>query len=289
MLRVDRPPLPEADRRTWVNEITPGWFETMGTRFVAGRDFEDRDDADSPGVVIVNEAIAGKLIPGGDALGKRIRFNPAADAREIVGVVEAGRYQTVTEHDEFAVWIPLSQSYNSTSTLVARSRLPPEETLALLRKSMEELDPDLTVFDDKPLAGYLDLPTTPLRLITTALSAMGALAAVLSALGLHALVAFAASQRTREIGIRVALGARPVDVIRALMKRTAFVVGVSSAAGLALSFLVIRSLSGFLSATPDFSANLLAAGILVVTAAVAGWMPSRRALRIEPLSALRYE
>ncbi len=204
-------------------------------------------------------------------------------------MVEAGRYQTVTEQDEFAVWIPLSQSYNSTSTLVARSRLPPDETLALLRKSIEDLDPDLTVFDDKPLAGYLDLPTTPLRLITTALSAMGALAAVLSALGLHALVAFAASQRTREIGIRVALGARPADVIAALMKRTAFVVGVSSAAGLALSFLVIRSLSGFLYATPDFSANLLAAGILVVTAAVAGWMPSRRALRIEPLSALRYE
>jgi ABC-type antimicrobial peptide transport system permease subunit len=118
---------------------------------------------------------------------------------------------------------------------------------------------------------------------------MGALAAVLSALGLHALVAHAASKRTREIGIRVALGASASDVVGTLMKRTMFVVAVSSAAGLALSFVATRSLAGFLYGTPDFSANLLAAGFLMATAAVAGWMPSRRALSIEPLSALRYE
>ncbi len=282
------PPISEAPSAV-LYQATPGLLPALGTRLVAGRDFEDRDDADSRGVAIVNEAIARKLVPGGDALGRLIRFNPTGDPREIVGVVEAGRYRSVTEQDQFAVLIPLAQSYNSTSTLVARSRLPAEETLALLRKSIEDLDQDLLVFDAKPLASYLDGPTTPLRLTTSALSGMGALAAVLSALGLHALVAYAASQRTREIGIRVALGARSGDVIRTLMKRTAFVVTVSSIVGLALSFLVLRLLASFLYATPDFSANLLAMLILLIVAAVAAWIPSRRALSIEPLTALRYD
>ncbi len=282
------PPISEAPSAV-LYQATPGFFRAMGTRLLAGRDFEDRDDAESRGVAVVNEALARKLIPGGDALGRLIRFNPAGDPREIVGIVEAGRYQTVTEQDQLAVFIPLDQSYNSTTTLVARSPLPPEATLALLRKSIEDLDPDLLVFDAKPLASYLDTPTTPLRLTTSALSGMGTLAAVLSALGLHALVAYATSQRTREIGIRVALGARSGDVIRALMKRTAFVVAVSSLVGLALSFLVIRFLASFLYATPDLWANVLATVILVIAASVAAWMPARRALSIEPLTALRYD
>jgi predicted permease len=282
------PPMSEAPSAV-LYQATPGLFRALGTRLVAGRDFEDRDDAESHPVAIVNESVARKLIPGGDALGKLIRFNPTSDPREIVGVVEAGRYQTVTEEDQFAVFIPLAQSYNSTSTLVARSRLPPEETLALLRKAIEDLDPELAVFDAKPLAGYLDLPTTPLRVTTSALSAMGLLAAVLSALGLHALVAYATSQRTREIGIRVALGARPGEVIQSLTKRTALVVAVSSAAGLGLSFVAMRFLATFLYAKPDLSSNVLAALLLVLTAAVASWIASRRALSIEPLSALRYD
>jgi ABC-type antimicrobial peptide transport system permease subunit len=204
-------------------------------------------------------------------------------------MVEAGKYQSLTEQEELAVWIPLAQSYNSTSTLVARSRLPAAETLALLRKAIEDIDPEIAVFDAKPLAGYLDLPTTPLKLTTSALSAMGALAAVLSALGLHALVAYATSRRTREIGIRVALGASPADVIRALLKRTAILVGASAALGLVLSFLLVRFLASFLYATPEVSMNVLAAAFLLVVAVLASWMPSRRALKVEPLTALRYE
>jgi ABC-type antimicrobial peptide transport system permease subunit len=145
------------------------------------------------------------------------------------------------------------------------------------------------VFDDKPLAGYLDLPTTPLRITSAALSAMGILAVVLSALGLHALVAYATSRRTREIGIRVALGAGSGDVLRALMKRTAVVVAVSSVAGLALSFLAGRFLASLLYATPDPFANALATILLGVTAAVAALLPARRALSVEPLTALRYD
>jgi predicted permease len=282
------PPISEAPSAI-LYQATPGFFRAMGTRLLAGRDLEERDGPDSPRVAVVNQAFAEKLLRGRDPLGKVFRFSPKDGPREIVGIVESGKYQTVTETDALAVWIPLAQSYNGTSTLVARSKLPAEETLTLLRKAVIDLDPDLAFFDDKPLASYLDLPTTPLRLTTSALSAMGALAAVLSALGLHALVAYAASSRTREMGIRVALGASPAEVIGALMKRTAIVVGTSAALGLALSFVVIRSLASFLGATPGISTNVLAAAILLIVAGIASFPPARRALRIEPLTALRYE
>jgi len=282
------PPISEAPSAI-LYQATPGFFRAMGTRLIAGRDLEGRDGADSPRVAVVNQALVQKLIPSGEPLGRRFRFNPTGAPFEIVGIVEAGKYQTVAEQDQLAVWIHLAQSYNSTATLVARTRLPADEALALLRRSIEELDSDLTVFDAKPLAGYLDLPTTPLRLTTSALSAMGALAAVLSALGLHALVAFATARRTREIGIRVALGARSGDVIRALLTRTALIVSVSAALGLALSFVAMRFLASLLYATPEGSMSFLAAALMVIVSAVAAWAPARRALDVEPLVALRYE
>ncbi|MGH9388671.1 MAG: ABC transporter permease, partial [Vicinamibacteria bacterium] len=282
------PPISEAPSAV-LYQSTSGFFRAMGTRLVAGRDFAETDDADSPGVAVVNQALVQKLIPGAEPLGRRFRFNPTGAPYEIVGIVEAGKYQTVAEQEQFAVWIPLAQSYNSTSTLVARTRLPADEALALLRRSIEELDSELTLFDAKPLAGYLDLPTTPLRITASALSAMGALAAVLSALGLHALVAFATARRTREIGIRVALGASPRDVMRALLKRTAVVVSVSSALGLVLSFVAMRVLASVLYATPEVILSLAAAAFMGIVAAVAAWAPARRALDVEPLVALRYE
>jgi putative ABC transport system permease protein len=141
------------------------------------------------------------------------------------------------------------------------------------------------VFDAKPLEGYLDMPTTPLRITTWALSGMGVLAGVLSALGLHAMVAFATARRTREIGIRVALGASPRGVMRALLKRTAIVVGVSAALGIGISFAAMRVLASFLYAAPDGTLSLAAAVLMAMVSAVAAWAPARRALDVEPLSA----
>jgi predicted permease len=282
------PPISEAPTAI-LYQATPDLFRAMGTRLIAGRDFDEGDDPDSPSVAVVNQSFVSKLVPTGEPLGRRIRFNPTGEPIEIVGIVEGGKYQTVTEQEQLAVFRPLGQSYNSTSTLVARTPLPGDEALALLRRTLEELDPDLILFDEKPLAGLLDVPTIPLRIATTALGAMGALAAVLSALGLHALVAFAAARRTREIGVRVALGASPRDVIRALMRRTAFIVCVSSALGLALSFVAMRALASVLHATSDATLSLAAAALMGIVSAAAAWAPTRRALRVEPLTALRYE
>jgi predicted permease len=282
------PPISEAPSGV-LYQATPDLLRALGTRFVAGRDFSADDDRDSRPVAIVNETIASRLLPGEDPLGKRFRFNPTADPIEIVGVVEAGKYQIINEEAQFAMWRPLAQSYNSTSTLVARTPLPAEAALSMLERSVAELDPEVTVFDAKPLAGYLDVPTTPLRLTTAALSAMGALAVVLSALGLHALVAYTTSRRTREIGIRIALGASSVEVLRSVMKRTLLVVVTSASIGIVLSFIAVRALASVLYAAPHGSLYFLAASIMVAVSAVACFMPARRALRFEPLKALRYE
>jgi hypothetical protein len=261
----------------------------MGIRLLAGREFEETDAADSPGVAVVNQALVEKLLPGGPALGRRFRFGPTGDPRTIVGIVETGKYQSVSESGQLAVWIPLAQSYNPTSTLVARGPLPEQETLALVRGAIESLDPELILFDERPLADLLALPTTPLRLTATALSAMGALAVILSALGLHALVSYATTRRTREVGIRVALGARSKDVMRELLRPTLFIVGASAGCGIVLSFEGMRVLSSLLGANPDGRLSIAAAVLLAVVSLVAAWIPARRALAVEPLTALRYE
>jgi predicted permease len=282
------PPISEAPTAV-LYQSTPGLFRAIGTRIVAGRDFDEKDDGDSPPVAVVNQSFVSKLVPAGELLGRRLRFHPEGDPIEIVGIVEQGKYQTVTEPDRLAVFRPLRQSYNSTSTLVVRTPLASDEVMALLRRTIEEIDPELALFDEKPLADLLDLPTTPLRIATTALGAMGALAALLSALGLHALVAFATARRTREIGIRVALGASHGDVVRGLLKRASLIVGVSSALGLSLSFVAMRVLASLLHASPDAILSLAAAAVMGIVSVAAAWGPARRALDVEPSSALRYE
>ncbi|HEY7700154.1 MAG TPA: FtsX-like permease family protein, partial [Vicinamibacteria bacterium] len=188
-----------------------------------------------------------------------------------------------------AVWLPLAQVESRTAMVVARTRLSPPEALKMLERTVDGIAPDLLLFDEKSLESYLDLPTAPLRLTTASLGAMGALAALLSAIGLHALVAYTASRRTREMGIRIALGAEGRDVLSALLRRTALLVGASAAIGLALSLLVSRLLARFMFADFAPALPLAAAFLVMVTAVLACWTPARRALRIEPLEALRYE
>ena len=256
---------------------------------MAGRDFDDRDQPDTPRVAIVNETFVRRLLTVEDPVGQRFRFNPDAEPIEIVGVVEAGKYQTVTEEPQLAVWLPLAQSYNSTSTLVVRTTLSERATLSMLERAIEAAAPGVLVFDAMSLEAYLDLPTTPLRLATASLGAMGALAAVLSAVGLYALLAYTTSRRTREIGIRIALGAERQDVLVAVFKRAALLVGASATGGVLLSFLVGRLLGQLTYIQPSTSAALAAAVLMTVAGIAASWLPARRALRIEPLEALRYD
>jgi len=266
-----------------------GYFRAMGTRLLAGRDFDERDGEKAPKVVIVNQAFAQKMLPGEDAVGKRMRFGTGGDFWQIVGVAETGKYQSINEDAQPVVWQSNEQRYNTTTTVILRSRLSDEEALADVRRVIAGLDPEIAVYDAQPLGASLNFPLAPLRLSTGALTAMGGLAALLCALGLYGLLAYSAVQRTREIGIRMALGAKPGNVLGLLLKRTVVLVGASGAVGIFVSFYATRVLAQFLFAKTDASIYGLVAVLLAVIALIASLFPALRVLRIHPLTALRHE
>jgi predicted permease len=280
-------PKPSDRPRAYMYWSTPGFFRALGTQIAAGRDFDDRDRSPAPAVVIVNQTLADKYFGGANPVGKRIRLG--SNWKEIVGVVEAGRYESIGESPSCALWLPLEQVYNSAVTLVIRSRLSDAEALAAARRIVGELSPDLPVFEAEPLSALIDFPMTPLRLSAEALTAMAALAALLCVLGLYGLLAYAVVQRRREVGIRMALGATAADVLELLLKRAIVLVSVSGACGLGLAVIATRILAQVLYGSPNIATFAWTVAGLIVISIVACLIPARRTLRTHPASALRQE
>ncbi len=281
----DAAPLPP----TTIYQSGPGFMRAAGTRLLAGRDFDERDRDGALKVVIINETLAKKYFASVDPLGKRIGLGRGGDWLQIVGVVEPGRYETVGEDPRAAIWVPIEQNYNSAATLVIRTARSPAEVLADARRTIAELNPDVPIFEAQPLGEVLDFPLAPLRMTTGALTIMGGLAALLCALGLYGLLAYSVVRRSREIGIRVALGARSNNVLALVLTRTIMLVGASGVIGLVLSIFALRLLARFLTATTDAQLYLPVVGLLFAITVVACALPVRRALRIHPSEALRQE
>jgi predicted permease len=265
----------------------PGYFRAIGTKLIAGRDFDERDRDGAPRVVIINQTLAEEFFPGENPVGRRLTNGP--NTLQIVGVAEAGRYQSIGEPLSPAIWIPLEQAYNSSVTMALRSRLGDQEALAAGRRMFAELNPDLPIFEAMPVSALVDFPMTPLRLSAGALTAMAGLAALLCVLGLYGLLAYAVVQRTREVGIRLALGARASNVLGVLLKRTALIVGASGAIGMAVSVYATRLLAQVLYGSPSAATYVWTAAGLLVISMIACLIPARRVLRIDPSVALRQE
>lgn len=281
------PLLPEARRPSAVNFLcTPDYFRTVGTHLIAGRDFNSRDTAKSTPVAIVNKTFADKLLPGRNPIGAHFR---SGGLIQIVGVVETGKYETIGEDPMPAFWRPFSQDYWGPIDLVARTRNGDTALLAALAGMVHRIDPDLPVTEAHTMRQHLDLPTTPLRLTTIALTAMGAVVLFLAALGLYGVLAYTTAQRTREIGIRVALGARSQHVIGPVLSRTLLIVSAAAAVGFAISIPATRLLAGLLNGEANAGAPLTAAVMLAAVCMLAAFVPARRALRIDPSDALRQE
>jgi predicted permease len=270
-------------------DASPDFFRSLGTRIVAGRDFNTQDKEGAPKVAIVSQIFAEKLLAGRDPLTTRFHFGNGGDWYQIVGVVERGKNQTITEDPEPALWLPLAQDYSGGLALVVRSSHADAALLAAARHAVEALDPDVPIYDVKTLRQHLGVPLTPLRWTTAVLTAMGVVVLFLAALGLYGILSYTAGRQTREIGIRLALGARPRHVLLPVLTRTMIVVASASVLGMALSIPATRLLANLLSGEADIMAQLLAFAALAAAGFAASVIPIRRALGVDPATALRQE
>jgi predicted permease len=271
--------------------ITPGYLQAMRTRLVAGRDLDQRDTKDAPRVAVVNEAFVRQLLPGVDPVGKRFRHSTTGKWIQIEGVVEDGKYRSLGESPSPTVFESMDQVWNPGQTLVARSPLAEAETARLLRRAVAELDPSLTVFGDGSLTSALGLALFPAKLAAVVLASFGLLAVVLAATGVYGIMAYAVSRRTREIGIRMALGAAPSEVARVVLARTAKLLAAGLAIGFALAFASGKFFGQILYGVSahDPLTYLCAIALMALVAFVACWVPARRAIKVDPLTALRTE
>jgi predicted permease len=228
-------PVPKPNARVETVEYHAGanFFHTMQTRILEGRDFSERDTPGSQNVVVINQALASRLFPQRDALGKKIRRRSDGPWFTIIGITENGEYRSLNDERQPAVFWPLSQTYSLNTTLVARSPLPANVLIPTLRKAVQQMDSTVPVYAAGTLEQHLQLPLTPARVAASVLGSFGFLAVVLAAAGIYGSMAYSVARRTREIGIRVALGATRQNVLNLVLSRAAIVLAVGICVGLA--------------------------------------------------------
>jgi predicted permease len=267
--------------------VSPGYFRTMGTRLLSGREFDWHDDG-KVGIAIVNERLARELSGTANAGSRRFR-NHDGSTVEIVGVVEDGKYESLTEDPKGAIFWPSTQGYNGTTLVLARSSLPEAALAAEMREAVAPLDPHLPLYSVGAASQLLGLAFLPSRAAVGALTVFGVLALTLAITGIYGLSAYSVSRRVREIGIRVALGAGPRDVLACVLRRMGWLVAVGSLAGLVLAWLAGQVLAAVVYQASSHDPLVLGATAATLAAAgiAASVGPARRALSIEPSRALR--
>ena len=267
----------------------------MGIRVLRGRNFNDGDAAGAPLAVLVSESMAARVWPGQDPIGKRLRAygaeggpNEPARWQTVVGVVESARYREI-ESPRLDIYVPHTQAPADVKHFAVRTSIDPARVLTALQAEVASFDPALTLGGVKTMEEIVAHTKGPWRFNMFLFSAFGLVALSLASMGLFALVAYSVAQRTREIGVRVALGATPADVVRLMLSQGATFAGIGVLCGLAVAWVTTRLIASLLfevSAT-DPTTFVATAGILLTVSAVASYLPARRAARVDPLVALR--
>jgi putative ABC transport system permease protein len=291
--------------------VGPRYFTKMKIPIVEGRDFDERDRENAPCVAIINEVFARRYFaPEGRALGKHLikfRWQKPNQLCEIVGVVRDNRWQALTKEPQPAFAFPLLQSHQTGITLLVNAADDPGSLKLAVRRAIQSLDPNIPVTDVQTVGEFFSVMLYPFRVFGLLIGACGVLALLLAAIGVYGVVAYAATQRTREIGIRLALGALQKDILKLVVGQGMMLVGYGLGAGLLLAFALIKlltsSLFGLAAGDPDlaeieFLLSASATDALTffgITALLAGvalaacYLPARRATKVDPMVALRYE
>lgn len=269
--------------------VAPRFFETTGLSLLQGRDFRRIDSEESAKVIIVNETMARKFWPQADPVGKS--FQEGQDIYEVVGVARDTKYRNLRETPRLTMYQPLTQAYVPPMNLLIRTAADPTTFVTPVQNRLRSIEPALTIYNVRTLLEHVGRSLYVERLQSIILGLLGLLALILTAIGIYGVVAYSVAQRTREIGIRMALGAQRRDVFKLVLGKGLILVASGSAFGLVACYWLSRLVSNQLyGVSPNDPATLVSVAVLLAAVALlASYIPARRATKVDPLVALRYE
>jgi predicted permease len=257
-----------------------------------GRDFTEQEEKKENRVAIVNETFAKKFYAGQDPIGKRFNFSgPENPFWEIIGVCGDGKYNSLAEDPKPAIFRPQLRDYSSNVSLIVRTKRDPRALLATLQQEMRKLDSTMPLYEVKTLTEHMDIPLFPAKMAAGALGSFGVLALVLAAVGIYGVMSYVVAGRTREIGLRMALGARTGNVRGLILRQGMTLAVIGSVIGLAIAFGATRLLKSVLYGVDatDPTTFVGVTLLLAIVAMLACWIPALRASRVDPMVALRAE
>jgi putative ABC transport system permease protein len=279
-----------ADHRS----ILPGYFSSLGAQLIAGRDFDHIDVQENRGIVIVDESVARRTWPSESAVGKKLNVENGEfvrDTVEIVGVVKHIQSHSLTDQVRGQIYLLYPRAVRAHMALTTKSNIDQQSLVGLIRGEVAKLDKDMPVYGILPLNDYVEKARRPARFTSTLAGIMATIAVLLACSGIYGVTAYSVRQRTSEIGVRMALGARPQEIFAMILRQHVLPVMGGLVVGLGLSLMLTPLLSRLLfGVRPGDPATVGMAGVLLFTVgALACCLPARRAMRLDPMEALRYE
>ena len=284
-------PQPNEDTETNTNVVGRDYFRTMGIPILQGRDFNLQDREGSVRVVVVNEELARRYFSGQDPIGKRLYMGSENQILEIVGIARNARYRNLREQPLPFIYLPLAQEPQAGMTMMVRAQIDPAELLSTVRNEMRSLNKDIPVHSVQTMTERIGGQLAADRMIALLLSVFGGAAFLLASIGVYGVIGYSVAQRTREIGIRMALGAERIDIVKLVVRQGLWLVVIGAVIGLAISLAFTRVLKNLLFGISPTDPLTFAATVLfmMVVGLVASYLPARRATKVDPLVALRYE
>jgi len=272
------------------NAVGVGFLGAMGIPLLGGRDFSEEDTESSPKVVIINQTMADRFWPGQDAIGKRFKFFGDQTYRQVVGVARDSKYNNLVEKSLPFIYQPLKQEYSAAFSLSVRSATDLKMLAPQIRDEVRQMDAGIPVLALRTLRDIVDQSLAQQRTNVLLLSMFSGLALLLAAVGLYGVMSYSVAQRTREIGIRMAMGAKAGNVLGMVLRQGLTLVGIGLGAGLVVALIVMRFVTTLLFGISPWDPLTLAAtsGVLAATALLANYIPALRATRVSPVIALKY-
>jgi len=291
--RIEGRPEPEPGKEMIINtrSVSPGYFGTLGIPFIKGRDFSDRDKSDAPKAAIINYDLARIYFPDEDPIGRRITFDEGMSWISIVGIIEDVKQLGLDSSAKPEVYFPYLQVTGPSMSIVVRTASNPLSLVAAMKSQIQEIDKDLPIADVKTMRQLLSESVSGRRFNTLLLTVFAVVALVLAAVGIYGVMTYSVSQRTHEIGIRMALGARASEVLKLVVGQGMFLTLAGVATGVVASLFLTRLMSSMLfgvTATDPITFAAVSA-LLAGVALGACFIPARRAAKVDPMVALRYE